>query len=231
MLARLAARGVTPTLRLVLGARETGRVVDANVIGELRGRDKPDEIVLIGAHLDSWDLSCGAHDDGAGVAIVIEAARLLKELNLVPRRTIRVVLFANEERGLDGGTAYAAAHAGELARHVAAFETDSGGFRPTGFSYEGRPEAADRLDVLMPLFRTLGDLVVKRGGSGADIGPAVKAGVPGLGFSVDGKHYFDYHHSELDTPDKVDPADLKDAVAAYALMTWLLAEMPEALPR
>ncbi len=231
MLARLAAKGIATSLRLVLGAKDTGAVTDANVIAELKGRERPEEIVLVGAHLDGWDLSCGAHDDGAGVTLAIEAARLLKELGLVPRRTVRVVLFANEERGLDGGRVYAANRPEELARHVAAFETDSGGFRPTGFSFEGKPEAADRLDVLMPLFRSLGDLVVKRGGSGADISPAVRTGVPGLGFSVDGQRYFDYHHSELDTPDKVNPDELKDAVAAYALMTWLLAEMPEPLPR
>jgi carboxypeptidase Q len=231
MLARLQEKSVPVTLFLRLGGRMLPEVLEANVIGELRGRESPDEIVVVGGHLDSWDLACGAHDDGAGVVLSLEAVRLIKQIGLVPRRTIRVVLYANEECGLDGGTAYAESQRATIERHVAALESDSGGFRPTGFGFQGAPAAADRLEALLAAFDGLGPLTLRRGWSGPDIGPLAKLGVPGVGLRNDGTRYFDFHHSPMDTPDKVDRRELDDAVAAYAWMAWLLAEMPEPLAR
>ncbi len=231
MLQRLADRGVPIVARLTMGARSGPDVVDANVVGEIPGRARADEIVVVGGHLDSWDQSCGAHDNASGAVMAMEAARLLVELKLQPLRTVRVVLFANEERGLEGGRGYREAHLGSIRQCVAALEADSGAFAPRGFSFQGAPAAAARIEALLPLFRPLGELKLNRGGSGADISPLVADGVPGLGLMTKGEHYFDYHHSAADTPDKVEPPALNDDVAALALMTWLLAETPGTLPR
>ncbi|RMG43843.1 MAG: peptidase M28 family protein [Acidobacteria bacterium] len=229
--ARLAARGERIVVRLEMGARRLPEHPSANVIGELRGREKPDEIVVIGAHLDSWDVGTGAHDDGSGVVMAMETLRLLRALDLRPRRTVRAVLFANEEHGLDGGKTYLRDHRAELDAHVAALESDSGGFRPVGFSFAGTDEAAARVESWLELFAPLGELKLSRGGGGADIGPLVREGVPGLGLRVESTHYFDYHHTEADTLDKIDPAEYADALSAFAAMTWLLAESPDPLPR
>ncbi len=231
LMARLQEQGTPAKLRLVLGAKDGGPVTDANVVAELRGRERPDEVVLIGGHLDSWDVGCGAHDDGAGVVTSLAVLRTLREAGLQPRRTVRVVLFANEEFGGIGGKAYLAAHKAEMAKFVAALESDSGGFRPTGFTLDGDPAAVERAAQWMTLFAPLGDVTLKAGGSGADIGGMGGEGVPAFGVGSFGEHYFDYHHSPLDTVDKVDVKDLRDAVASYALMTWLLAEAPEPLVR
>jgi carboxypeptidase Q len=231
MLQRLQDRGERLTVRLVMGARTLSDRQSANAIGELRGRESPEQVVVIGAHIDSWDVSSGAHDDGTGVVMTIEALRLLKDLDLRPRRTVRGVLFTNEERGLEGGKAYRDRYRDELDLHVAALESDSGGFAPRGFSFSGADEAAGLLEALMPLFEPLGATMLRRGGSGADIGPIVRLGVPGMGLVVDSSHYFDYHHTKADTFDKVVPEELKESLAAFTLMTWLLAEMPEPLPR
>lgn len=231
MMQRLADRKVPVVVRLNMGARPETDVVDANVVGEIVGRELPGEVVVIGGHLDSWDPSCGAHDDASGAVLALEAAGLLLELKLKPRRSVRVVLFANEERGLEGGRGYHDAHLAALDHCVAALEADSGAFRPEGFSFQGAPAAAERLEALLPLFRPLGELKLDRGGSGADISAMVADGVPGLGLMTRNEHYFDSHHSAADTPDKVEPAALNDALAAFALMTWLLAELPAPLPR
>ncbi len=231
LMARLQERGTPAKLRLVLGAKDGGPVTDANVVAELRGRERPDEVVIIGGHLDSWDVGCGAHDDGAGVVTALAVARTLRDAGLRPRRTVRVVLFANEEFGGIGGKAYLAAHKAEMGKVVAALESDSGGFRPTGFTLDGDPAAVERAAQWMTLFAPLGDVTLKAGGSGADIGGMGAEGVPAFGVGSFGEHYFDYHHSPLDTVDKVDVKDLRDATASWALMTWLLAEAPEPLVR
>jgi len=222
-LQRLQDAGTPATLRLVLDDREGGTVAEANVVGEIKGTERPNEIVVIGAHLDSWDLACGAHDDGAGVAMALETVRVLKETGLAPKRTVRVVLFDGEEWGIVGGKAYFEAHRGELKAHHAALEADAGGFRPVGFSCAGAQDRVERIESWLPLFQPLGSLWLRKGGGGPDIGPLAKEGVTSLGLTTDSRHYFDYHHSALDTADKVDPSELDDAAAAYALMTYLLA--------
>jgi hypothetical protein len=229
---RLLAAGETVRLRLRLGCRTLPDVESANVVADLPGRDSPAEIVLIGAHLDSWDLGTGALDDGAGVAMVMETLRLLQALGLQPRRTVRGVLYMNEENGLRGAKAYAQAHAAELARHVAALETDSGAGRPTGLSATVGPGGLESLADVARLLRPLGAEEVRVGGGGADIEPLHRAAsVPLLGLRLDATRYFDWHHSPADTLDKVDPRELALGAAAVAVVAYVLADMPETLPR
>lgn len=233
LLDRLAARGPT-TVHLRLDDQTLPDVESANVIGELRGREKPDEVVVIGGHIDSWDVGQGAHDDGAGIVTMMQAAALLKKLGLQPRRTIRVVLFTNEENGTRGGKGYAQQHHDELAKTVLAIESDSGGFAPRGFDTGDKdPEAAKRLRTHVgdaaTLLRALGVRKVADGHGGSDIGPMEASGVPMIGLDVDNRTYFDIHHTEADTLDKVDPAQLADDVAAVAVLAYIAADLPDRL--
>ncbi|HUM03501.1 MAG TPA: M28 family peptidase [Thermoanaerobaculia bacterium] len=223
-------RPVTVTLKI---KTETGPDAEsANVIGEIPGREKPDEIVLVGGHLDSWDLGTGAVDDGAGCSISIEAARLIGALPQRPRRTIRVVLFANEENGLRGGRGYAVDHASELSKHVAAIEADAGGDRATGYSWNAAPAAGAFMKEMEAFLAGIGaDRFVKGGSGGADISPLLASGIPLLGLRNDSSRYFDVHHTANDTYDKVDPVQLNQATAAMVAMTYALAEAAEPLPR
>ena len=228
LLARLAAAGAAPRVRLVMGAKQLPDAPSANVVAELRGRERPDEIVVIGGHLDSWDVGQGAHDDGAGCVIAMEALSMLRKLGLRPRRTIRVVLYTNEENGVRGARGYAAAHKDELTRHVAAIESDSGGFAPWGFSASEETSAARlaHLARLTTLLAPIGATRTEASGSGTDVEISL-AGSSALllGLGVDGSHYFDYHHSDGDTLDKVDPGALSKNVAAMAVMAYALAEL------
>ena len=228
---RLLVSGDPVRLRLRLTCRTLPDVESANVVADLRGREKPDEIVVLGAHLDSWDLATGAIDDGAGVAMVMETLRLLKSLGLTPRRTVRGVLFMNEENGLRGAKAYAQAHAGELEKHVAALECDSGAARPQGFDVWAGPGGLETAGAIAGLLKTMGADTVTAGSGEADISEMKGASVPLLGLSVDATHYFDWHHSAADTLDKVKPEELASGAAAVAVMAYVLADMPEALPR
>ena len=204
----------------------------ANVVGEVVGRERPEEIVLLGAHLDSWDLGTGAIDDGAGCGIVIETARQIAALSPHPRRTIRVVLFANEENGLAGGKAYVKAHEAELQRHVAALEADAGQGPPIGLSWNAGPSAEAMLKTITGIIGTLGAGQLKPGESGgADISQMLPAGVPSLGLLQDSTTYFDLHHTANDTLDKIDPAILDRSTAAAAVTAYVLAEIPETLER
>ena len=220
------------TVRLRIEPQEHPDVESANVIGELRGRDKPDEIVLISGHIDSWDVGQGAHDDGAGCVTMMQALATLKRLGLTPRRTIRVVLFTNEENGLRGARSYAEQHKAELGKHVLALESDSGGFAPRGFGVGHKdPDAAKRmrarLSEVAALMGPLGKLRVVEGHGGSDIEPMKPAGVPHVGLDVHNSTYFDYHHTEADTLDKVDPQDLADMVAAVAVLAYVVADLPD----
>lgn len=232
LLHRLLTRGPV-RVHLALGCRWLPDADSANVVADVRGREKPDEVVLLGAHLDSWDLGQGANDDGAGVVMAMETGRLIASLKTPPRRTVRIVLFMNEENGLAGGKGYAAAHAAELSRHVAAMESDSGAAKPLGIVLHAGPGGAALLSPwLAPLQTVLGIGMTSEGeAGGADLTPIAAATVPMAGVRVDGTHYFDIHHSAADTLDKVDPQELAQDTAAYALLTYALAEMPQTLPR
>ncbi len=227
---RLLADGPV-RVKMVLGCRDAGEVESANVVGEVPGRDRADEVVLLGAHLDSWDLGPGALDDAAGVGVVIEAARLLRELPQGPRRTVRVVLFMNEERGLSGAKAYAEQHAAELPRHVAAMEVDSGAGRPLGFVVAGgAPSLGLVKSLAAPLAAVGADAVTATPEAGADLLPIQAHGVPVVGLSQDITTYFDWHHTAADTVDKIEPLALALDAAAVAVVARGLADTDERLP-
>jgi len=231
MLHRMQDRGEKIRLRLKMDAQTLPDVQSHNVVAELRGSEKPDEIVVMGGHIDSWDVGGGAMDDGGGVVIAWEALRLMKELGLRPRRTIRVVGWTNEENGLRGGLAYRDAHATELDNHVVAIESDGGVFRPVGFGFTGSEAARAILKDVIALLKPVGaDTLLPQGG-GADIGPIMQRGVPGMSHVVDGTKYFWYHHTDADTPDKLDPVEVSRNVAAMAVVAYVIADLPEKLPR
>ncbi len=225
-LARMQARGDRIRLRLVMNAHMLPDVESANVVAELTGSKHPEQVILLGAHFDSWDVGTGAHDDGGGCLQIWEALRLLKKLGLRPARTIRIVLYTNEENGLRGGTGYLEAHRAELANHLLAIETDSGTFRPTGLGLtttnEGlRALLADVLKLLEPIDASS----LSKEGGGADIGPLMREGVPGGNLVVDSSTYFHYHHTNADTLDKIKPIDLKLCAAALAVIAFMTADV------
>lgn len=225
----LSARS-SVTVRLKLSCETLPDVESANVIGEIRGSEKPDEVVVIGGHLDSWDKGAGAHDDGAGCIHAIEALRLLKELGLRPKRTIRAVMFMNEENGTRGGKAYAA-KVREGERPIAAIESDAGGFTPRGFGVSADSATTARNPAIFQnvarwayLFEPIDADRIKPGGGGADIGELAKQGAATIGLRVDNHRYFDYHHSTSDTIDKVNERELELGAAAVAILSYVLAQ-------
>ena len=230
LLHRLLQRGPVQ-VRLGLGCRTLPDADSANVVADVRGREKPEEVVLLGAHLDSWDLGQGAIDDAAGVAIVMEATRLIAQLPQRPRRTVRAVLFMNEENGLAGGKAYAQAPAAEADRHVAALESDAGAGRPISVGLRAGEGAQALLAPWLQPLEALGAVEFGGESGGADISPLAAYRVPFVGVQQDVSRYFDYHHSAADTLDKVRPGDLAQTAAAVAWVAYALAEMPESLPR
>jgi carboxypeptidase Q len=231
LLHRMQARGQRIVVKLVMGARTLPLAPSRNVVAELRGRERPDEVVVIGGHIDSWDVGQGAMDDGGGVVAAWEAVRLMKALGLRPRRTVRVVGWTDEESGGEGGDAYAATHAAELPKHVFALESDNGVFRPYGLAVVTSDSATAMLRRIAPLLARIGADSISAGEGEADIEPLLHAGVPGAGLHVDDTRYFWYHHTDADTPDKLDPRDVSRCVAVFAVYAYVLAEMPEVLPR
>lgn len=231
MLHRMADGGERIVVHLEMDATTGPDVESRNVMAELRGTELPDEVVVMGGHTDSWDVGTGAMDDAGGVVAAWEAVRLMKELGLRPRRTIRVVGWTNEENGLRGGTEYRNAHVEELDRHVLAIESDAGVFDPIGFGFTGSDEAFAIIRAIGTLLEGVEAGEITRGGGGADIGPIMQLGVPGMGLRVDGERYFWYHHSEADTLDKLNATDLAECVAALAVMAYVVADLPQTLPR
>jgi carboxypeptidase Q len=224
---RLLAKGEKVRMHLVLTPRMLPDVASSNVIAEIRGSERPEEIVLIGGHLDSWDLATGAIDDGSGVAMVMETLRAMKELGLRPKRTIRGVLFMNEENGLRGGRKHFenAAKREEVQKHIAVIESDAGSAPPVGFitTLEGK-----NLERTQARMKVLDRITALRFDSskhtGADTSPFTDAGIPGFGFVPDPRHYFDFHHTPADTLDKVDPKALAQDTAAVAALAYVIAE-------
>ena len=228
-LQRMSDRGTAVRLRLKMEARFLDEADSANVVGEIRGRERPEEVVVIGGHFDSWDVGTGATDDGGGCIATWEALRLMKKLNLRPRRTVRVVLWTNEENGGRGGQAYRDRHIGELANHVMMMESDSGVFRPLGFGFSGTEAGRARVRDIATLLSGIQADHIGPNGGGADIGPSVQhARIPAMSLEVDG-NYFLIHHTPADTVDKIDPLDIARSSAAIAVMTYVIAEMPERL--
>jgi carboxypeptidase Q len=231
LLQRLNDRGEHPMLRLKMEAKFLPDAESANVVAELKGSEKPDEIVLVSGHFDSWDVGQGAHDDGGGCIIAWEAVRLLKELGLRPRRTIRVVLYTNEENGGRGGNAYRDAHRAEIPKHNLVIESDSGAYRPLGFGLAATAPTQVRanLQEIAKLLSGIRADVIGANGGGSDIGPLMAAGVLGASLNVDGAHYFDIHHTQADTLDKVNPQELALCVATMAVMAYTVADLPQPL--
>jgi carboxypeptidase Q len=228
-LQRMNDRGDHPRLLLKMEAKFLPDAESANVIAEIKGSEKPDEVVLISGHFDSWDVGQGAHDDGGGCIVAWETVRLLKELGLKPRRTIRVVLWTNEENGLRGGNAYRDAHRAEVPKHVLAIESDSGVFRPEGFGLAATAplQVRSNMQEIAKLLSGIGADQIAEDGGGADIGPMMREGVVGASLDVDGAHYFDIHHTPADTLDKVNPRELALCVATMAVMAYVVADLPE----
>ena len=228
-LQRLQDRGAKVRVRLKMEARFLPDADSANVVAEIRGRERPEEVVVVAGHLDSWDVGTGSTDDGAGCIVTWEALRLMKKLNLQPRRTVRVVLFTNEENGLAGGRAYLERHRSKLAHHVLMLESDSGVLKPSSFGFTGTATARATIQQIASLLTSIGIDGVNSAGGGADIGPAVEAGgIPAMSLEGAG-NYFLIHHTEADTVDKIDPKDMARASAAIAVLAYVVADMPDRL--
>ncbi len=230
-LAQMLAAHPDMELSFELDCRTLEDVDSSNVVAELKGREKPDEIVLLGAHLDSWDLAQGAHDDGAGCAQIIEALRLLKQHGERPLRTVRICLFMNEESGLRGGRAYFDAHEKELDKHVLALETDRGGFAPQGFATSLRGAGFEALRAHVALLTGTGADRLIEGGGGADISPLEHANVPVCEILPDPQRYFDVHHCARDVLTEVNPRELELGATLIAALAWSVADAPTVLAR
>ena len=229
---RLTNRGIKVRLRLKMEAHFEADVESFNVVGEIRGSEKPEEIVLVGGHFDSWDPGTGASDDGVGCVVTWEAARLMKKLNIRPKRTVRVVLFTNEENGTRGGNGYRDQHEQEAANHILSFESDSGVFAPASLGFSGSEAARKLITDIATLLTPLGLQNIGPGGGGADIGPISTLGkVPMMAYSGDSTKYFTIHHTPADTIDRIEPAEVSKAAAAISAMIYVVADMPQALPK
>ncbi|HNP18910.1 MAG TPA: M20/M25/M40 family metallo-hydrolase [Fulvivirga sp.] len=197
-------------------------VLSYNVIGEIKGTEIPEEYVVVGGHLDSWDLGQGAHDDGSGCVQSIEVLRLFKQIGYKPKRTIRAVMFMNEENGLRGGRKYAEKAKENGEKHIAALESDSGGFSPRGFGMTGDQSEIDKLVSWRPLFEPYGIYDIGKPGGGADIGPLRDQGTLVIGMEPDSQRYFAYHHTDNDTFDKVNKRELELGAAGMASLIYMI---------
>ena len=224
ILARMQERGDSVVVRLVMNAQALPDAMSRNVIAELKGSEKADEIVVMGGHIDSWDVGSGAMDDGGGCVATWKALQILKELGLKPRRTVRLALWTNEENGLRGGTDYAERHGKE--KHILAFESDGGVFKPTGFGFTGAPELLKVYTAATTLLAPIGTASMAVGGGGADISPLVAYSIPQMSINADGGKYFWYHHTHADMPDKLDPHEINQCAAAIAVMMYIAADLP-----
>ena len=231
MLGRLYDRGEKIILKLEMEAKRAADRWSRNVIGQINGTTHPDEIVVVGGHIDSWDVGLGAHDDGGGCIAAWEAVRLIKELGLRPKRTIRCVMWTNEENGGKGNQAYRDMHMDELENHVLAIESDGGVFAPEGFGFTGSDAAREIIADIHQLMKPIQAHTLSKGGRAADVSPLNDKGVPVMSLKVDGSKYFWYHHTNADTFDKVDFYEFNRCVAAMAIMSFIVADLEEPLPR
>jgi hypothetical protein len=232
LIARLAARG-TVRLHLTLTTKKGPEAQGYNVIGDLKGSEHPEQIVIVSGHLDSWDLGTGAIDDGAGVVVAMETAELLHKLNLRPKRTLRVIAWMNEEMGATGSDAYAKSHDAEVANHIAAIESDLGVEHPLGFKAKMSEAAAKQLTPVQDVLTLFGANLIRLEPESpeTDIEPLAGKGVPALGIWQNGLMYFTYHHTAADTLDKVVPEELRENAACMAVMGYAVADMVEALQK
>jgi hypothetical protein len=219
-------------MKLILTPQTLPDVESANVIGDIKGSEHPEQVVVVSGHLDSWDLGTGAVDDGAGVAVSMEAANLIQKLQLKPKRTIRVIAWMNEENGLAGSKQYAKDHEKEWMNHFAAMETDGGADHPLGINIKGKPEVKKMLAPVAAVLQESGaGMLTLVEHCGADIEPMEKAGVPAFSPIQDSRFYFNYHHTAADTLDKIVPKQLAENSAVVAVLAYSLANMEQPLPR
>lgn len=229
--ARRQKAGLETRVKLILRTKQYEDALSRNVIAEIRGTEFPEQVVVLGGHIDGWDIGEGAQDDGGGIIMSWEALRVIAKLGLKPRRTVRVVLWTNEENGLRGAKAYRDLHQHEIKDHVLAIESDYGTFHPSGYAFSGTEAAQKVLDSVLALMaQSVGPMSVRTPGGGADIGPLMAEGVPGAGLDHKDERYFWYHHSPADTLDKVAPADFRNCVATLAVTVFVVADLPERLP-
>jgi len=226
MITRLVATGVPVKVHLEMSAHTEPDADSGDVIGEIPGREHPEEVVVMGGHIDSWDVGQGAQDDGASIIACLQAVALMKKLGLQPRRTIRVAFWVNEENGGRGGEAYRAFVGDQIHNQVAAIEMDGGAETPRGFGAAVDPASTEMLQQIAKLLDRIGAGEINSAGGGSDIQPLMRDGVPGLAERTVGTHYFDWHHTETDTLDKVSPEDFRKNLAALAVMGYALADMP-----
>jgi len=231
MLSRIHDRNDKIIVKLDMSARMVADRWSHNVLGEIKGSIYPEEVVVVGGHIDSWDVGQGAHDDGGACIASWEAIRLIKELGLKPKRTIRCVLWTNEENGGKGNKGYRDMHMDEMDKHVLAIESDGGVFSPKGFGFSGNDSARKIVEEIHALMKPIGANTISEGGRAADVSPLNDEGVPVMSLKVDGSKYFWYHHTNADTFDKVDFNEFNRCVAAIAIMAYIVADLDEPLPR
>lgn len=231
LIASLVPQG-TVRMRLLLTPQTLPDAISHNVIGDLKGSEHPEQIVIVSGHLDSWDLGTGAIDDAAGVAVSMQVANLVQELRLRPKRTLRVIAWMNEENGLAGGKAYAKEHEKEIANHFAAMEIDGGAGHPLGINY-AKKEVKALLEPVAKILQSSGAGILNfsEHAGGADIGPLTKQGVPGFSPMQDNRTYFHYHHTAADTLDKIVPHELAENAAVVAVAAYALANLEQPIPR
>ncbi len=232
LIAHLDAQGKV-RMHLTLTPQKLPDETGFNVIADLKGREHPEQVVVVSGHLDSWDLGTGAIDDAAGVAIAMETAELLQKLHFHPTRTLRVIAWMDEETGGSGSQAYAKEYLAEFPNHVAAIESDAGAAHPLGFDAKMSPKAVEALRPALDILRSIGANLLRETtySPGADIAAMSEKGIPALGIMQDGRNYFNYHHTAADTLDKIVPGELRENAAAMAVMGYALANMKDTLPR
>jgi carboxypeptidase Q len=231
MLQRMQERGQKVVVHLQMSAQTLPDVPSRNVIAEVRGRELPDEVIIVSGHIDSWDVGEGAEDDGGGAISAWESVRLIKKLGLQPKRTIRVVLWTDEENGGSGAKTYERDHKAELAKHILAIESDSGAYRPVTFTFAGSDPALGNLISWTGALSQLGMTPVRKGGGDEDVNQLIPDGVPVMSLHCDSTNYFWYHHSQADMMDKLNPGQLAACAGAFAVMAYQVADAPVDLPR
>ncbi|HJN98119.1 MAG TPA: M28 family metallopeptidase [Candidatus Marinimicrobia bacterium] len=231
MLSRIHDRDDKIIVKLDMNARMVADRWSRNVLGEIKGSIYPEEVVVVGGHIDSWDVGQGAHDDGGACIASWEVLRLIKELGLKPKRTIRCVMWTNEENGGKGNKGYRDMHMDEMDKHVLAIESDGGVFSPEGFGFSGNDSAREIVEEIHELMKPIGANTISEGGRAADVAPLNDEGVPVMSLKVDGSKYFWYHHTNADTFDKIDFNEFNRCIAAMAIMAYVVADLDEPLPR
>jgi len=231
MLSRIHDRNDKIIVKLDMNARMVADRWSRNVLGEIKGSIYPEEVVVVGGHIDSWDVGQGAHDDGGACIASWEVLRLIKELGLKPKRTIRCVMWTNEENGGKGNKGYRDMHMDEMDKHVLAIESDGGVFSPEGFGFSGNDSAREIVEEIHELMKPIGANTISEGGRAADVAPLNDEGVPVMSLKVDGSKYFWYHHTNADTFDKIDFNEFNRCIAAMAIMAYVVADLDEPLPR